>query len=68
MEELPKAIGTKEFRYENLILSGTHTHGAPGGFLMNVMLDFPDLGFVTETFDALVSGIVRVSKLISYIL
>ncbi|XP_064213868.1 neutral ceramidase isoform X2 [Tribolium castaneum] len=43
----------------NLILSGTHTHSAPGGFLMDFMYDIPSLGFVKETFDALVDGITR---------
>ncbi|KAJ3641677.1 hypothetical protein Zmor_028161 [Zophobas morio] len=41
----------------NLILSGTHTHSAPGGYLMEFMYDLPCLGFVKETFDALVEGI-----------
>ncbi|CAG9858927.1 unnamed protein product [Phyllotreta striolata] len=44
---------------DNLVLSGTHTHSSPGGFLMDVMLDIPNFGFVRETFDALVAGIVR---------
>ncbi|XP_019871474.2 neutral ceramidase isoform X2 [Aethina tumida] len=43
----------------NLILSGTHTHGTPGGFLMDLMFDLPNLGFSHETFNALVEGIVR---------
>ena len=44
----------------NLILSGTHTHSAPGGYLMEFMYDLPCLGFVKETFDALVEGITTV--------
>lgn len=44
---------------DNLIMSGTHSHGAPGGFLMDVMLDIPNFGFVKETFDALVAGITK---------
>ncbi|KAJ8978006.1 hypothetical protein NQ317_004551 [Molorchus minor] len=43
----------------NLILSGTHTHGTPGGFLMDVMLDLPNFGFVEDTFDALIDGITK---------
>lgn len=46
---------------DNLILTGTHTHGTPGGFLMDLMFDLPNLGFSHETFNALVEGIVRVS-------
>ncbi|XP_044261927.1 neutral ceramidase-like [Tribolium madens] len=43
----------------NLILSGTHTHSAPGGFLMDFLYDIPSLGYVKETFEALVDGITR---------
>lgn len=58
---MEKVFGKNYFTESNLILSGTHTHSSPGGFLMDVMLDFPNLGFVRETFDALVTGIVNVS-------
>ncbi|XP_018564239.1 neutral ceramidase isoform X2 [Anoplophora glabripennis] len=47
------------YNENNVIISGTHTHGAPGGFLMDVMLDISVLGFVQQTFDALVSGITK---------
>ncbi|XP_075229795.1 neutral ceramidase isoform X2 [Lycorma delicatula] len=42
----------------NVMISGTHTHSAPGGFLMHVIFDLNTLGFVPETFKALVKGIV----------
>lgn len=45
----------------NVMLSGTHTHSAPGGFLMHLIFDLNTMGFVPETFDALVSGMVLVS-------
>nr|CAI5853835.1 unnamed protein product [Callosobruchus analis] len=47
------------FTFSNFILSGTHTHSAPGGYLMDVMYDLPNFGFIQETFEALVEGIVR---------
>ncbi|KAG5893001.1 hypothetical protein JTB14_037194 [Gonioctena quinquepunctata] len=57
-----KKLYNATYTVDNLILSGTHTHGAPGGFMKDVMLDVPNMGFMKETFDALVSGIVRSIK------
>nr|CAD7266880.1 unnamed protein product [Timema shepardi] len=42
---------------QNLLLSGTHTHSAPGGFMMDLLYDISTLGFLQETFDAYVDGI-----------
>ncbi|XP_068081600.1 neutral ceramidase isoform X2 [Anabrus simplex] len=42
---------------KNVMLSGTHTHSTPGGFLQDLLFDLSSLGFVKETFIALVSGI-----------
>lgn len=42
----------------NLMLSGTHTHSAPGGFLMHLLFDITTLGFIKDSFDGLVEGIV----------
>jgi neutral ceramidase len=42
----------------NLVISGTHTHSGPAGFLQYVLYEVTSLGFVQETFDAWVSGIV----------
>ncbi|CAH1154861.1 unnamed protein product [Phaedon cochleariae] len=47
------------YTFDNVVISGTHTHSTPGGFMEDVMYDVPALGFVKETFDALVDGIVR---------
>ncbi|XP_044262814.1 neutral ceramidase-like [Tribolium madens] len=44
---------------QNLIISGTHTHSTPGGWLMDLMFDIPNLGFVQESFDTLVEGITQ---------
>ncbi|KAK6626773.1 hypothetical protein RUM44_009250 [Polyplax serrata] len=48
------------YNLDNVIISGTHTHSAPGGFLMYFLFDLPIRGFSTETFRALVNGIVQV--------
>lgn len=45
------------YHNDNVVISGTHTHSAPGGFLMHLLYDISVLGFVPQTFDALVRGI-----------
>ncbi|ERL84934.1 neutral ceramidase [Dendroctonus ponderosae] len=45
------------YTFENFILSGTHTHGAPGGFLMDVLYDITQLGYCKETLNAYANGI-----------
>uniref|UniRef100_A0A336MNH5 Neutral ceramidase n=1 Tax=Culicoides sonorensis TaxID=179676 RepID=A0A336MNH5_CULSO len=45
------------YRMDNLVISGTHTHSAPGGFLTYLMYDMTVLGFVKDTYMALVNGI-----------
>ena len=49
------------YTMDNVILSGTHTHSAPGGFLTHLLYDLSTLGFVSETFNAYVDGIYNVS-------
>lgn len=44
----------------NVALSGTHTHSGPGGYHHYVLYQVTSLGFVRESFDALVDGIVEV--------
>ncbi|KAJ8721230.1 hypothetical protein PYW07_002005 [Mythimna separata] len=43
----------------NVIISGTHTHSTPGGFLMDFLFDLPILGFVRETYTAYIVGIYK---------
>lgn len=44
----------------NVMLSGTHTHSGPGGFLQYLLFDITSLGFIQETLDAMVEGIYQV--------
>lgn len=44
----------------NVAISGTHTHASPAGFLQYVLYDITSLGFVHQSFTALVDGIVQV--------
>ena len=43
-----------------MVLSGIHTHSGPGGYLEYVLYDITSLGFVRQSFDALVDGILLV--------
>ncbi|XP_058817125.1 neutral ceramidase-like [Topomyia yanbarensis] len=45
------------YRFENVVLSGTHSHSVPSGFLMSFLYDIASLGFVPQNFNALVEGI-----------
>uniref|UniRef100_A0A182JAR3 Neutral ceramidase n=1 Tax=Anopheles atroparvus TaxID=41427 RepID=A0A182JAR3_ANOAO len=45
------------YRFENVVLSGSHSHSVPSGFLMSYLYDIASLGFVPQNFDALVEGI-----------
>jgi neutral ceramidase len=42
----------------NVLLTGTHTHSAPGGFQQYVLYQITSLGWVEETTSAQVAGIV----------
>ncbi|XP_055525447.1 neutral ceramidase [Wyeomyia smithii] len=47
------------YNVNNVAISGSHTHSTPGGFLMYLLYDMTSLGFVSETFNALVRGIAQ---------
>lgn len=49
---------------DNVVISGTHTHSGPGGFLTYLMYDMPSLGFVKSTYMALADGIYEVINFI----
>jgi hypothetical protein len=44
-----------------VVLSATHTHSGPAGFLQYVLFEVSSLGFIEQTFNAMVDGIARVS-------
>ena len=47
---------------KNVALSGIHTHSGPGGYLQYILYIITSLGFVRESFDVLVAGIVQVTS------
>lgn len=44
---------------QNTALSGTHTHSGPGGYLTYTTYQVTSLGFVRQSFDALVEGVLE---------
>lgn len=42
----------------NLMISATHTHSTPGGYMHDLLFDLSVLGFVRQSFMALMAGIV----------
>merc|ERR1719259_1486167 len=46
------------YNEKNVVLSSTHTHSGPAGFMQYVLFNVPNLGFFHQTLDAMVKGIV----------
>jgi Neutral/alkaline non-lysosomal ceramidase, N-terminal len=44
----------------NVAISGIHTHSGPGGYLQYVLYDITSLGFVEQSWAAVVNGIAEV--------
>merc|ERR1712166_1367146 len=44
---------------DNVGISGTHTHSGPSGFLQDLIFQFAGSGWVPETLNAMVSGVVE---------
>jgi neutral ceramidase len=49
-----------QYTADNVVIAATHTHASPGGFLGHMLYHITSLGFVRQTFDAMVDGIVDV--------
>ncbi len=60
LTRLAATYGPNTYTAENVALSGTHTHSGPGGYHTYVLYQITSLGFVRESFDALVDGVVEV--------
>nr|CAH0108394.1 unnamed protein product [Daphnia galeata] len=48
-----------KYSAKNVVLSGTHTHSGPGGYLQYVLLIITSKGWVQQSFEAIVDGIVE---------
>jgi neutral ceramidase len=43
----------------SIVLSATHTHAGPAGFMQYLLFNVPNLGFIKQTLDGLVQGITE---------
>ncbi|KAG7162528.1 Neutral ceramidase-like [Homarus americanus] len=62
IEKLQKDYGDL-YGHDNVMLSGTHTHSGPAGYLQFLLFDITSLGFIQETLDAMVEGVYQSIKL-----
>ncbi|KAH9693704.1 Neutral ceramidase 2 [Citrus sinensis] len=58
LEKLKTRFGNL-YTEENIAISGIHTHAGPGGYLQYLIYSITSLGFVQQSFDAIVSAIVQ---------
>lgn len=47
------------YTFDNVLVSGTHTHSAPGGYAGHRLYDLTGGGFDWNTFECIVSGMVK---------
>lgn len=59
IEALNDRLGEGVITYDNLCISGTHSHSGPAGFLQYTLFQATSFGFVWETFDTFVAGIAE---------
>ena len=59
LQNLEKEFGSL-YTEKNVMISATHSHSTPGGFMLHMLFDITTFGFVQETFDAMVKGITKV--------
>lgn len=58
LERLQKSLPDR-YTHANLILAGTHTHGAPGGYHHHLSTSVLGGDFFVQAFDALVEGVTE---------
>ncbi|PNW83601.1 hypothetical protein CHLRE_05g236500v5 [Chlamydomonas reinhardtii] len=58
VQALQAEYGKELYGFDNVAISGTHTHASPAGFLQYLLYDITSLGFVTQSFEAMVEGIL----------
>ena len=59
VKRLRKIFDTSEYKSENILISGTHTHSGPGGYSHYPLYNLAILGFDKQNFQCIVNGIVE---------
>ncbi|GFX42469.1 neutral ceramidase [Trichonephila clavipes] len=58
-----KGIYGSLYSEKNVCISSTHTHAGPGGFLQYALYIVTSQGFIRQTFDSIIEGIVKSVKM-----
>ncbi|XP_014661394.1 PREDICTED: putative neutral ceramidase C [Priapulus caudatus] len=61
--KLKTLFGADMYTKDNVVISGTHTHSGPGGYLQYAMYGISTIGFIRDSFDIIVDGIVESIRL-----
>ncbi|CAG2115002.1 unnamed protein product [Medioppia subpectinata] len=59
--EVVKALEAKYgdlYHHENVLISATHTHSGPGGFFQYLLYIFTTEGFITDSYQDIINGIL----------
>ena len=59
IKRLGRSFGDGVYREDNVMISATHTHSGPGGYTQYMLYSVPTLGFIDESFQVIVNGIVK---------
>lgn len=59
LKALKKKYGNL-YRQDNVVLSGTHTHCGPAGYFQYTLFMISSKGYIKESIQPLVNGIVKV--------
>jgi len=59
IEKLTETFPDGLYTERNVVLSSTHTHSGPAGYMQYLLFNIPNLGFVQDALDAFVNGIVK---------
>jgi hypothetical protein len=59
LETLASEYGAHVYNSSNVMISATHTHSGPGGFLQYLLYTLTAKGFVHQNFNLICDGIVR---------
>ena len=57
----------KIYEAENVLLSATHTHSGPGGYMQYALFQSTSFGFVEQTFNTIADGITKVCILCIFV-
>jgi neutral ceramidase len=62
VKRLKSIYGNELYTFDNVLLSGTHTHSGPGGYSHYGLFNLSILGFDKQNFECIVNGMVQAIK------